>query len=104
MERLLAFNPRAALASLSAKVLMLDSSRRSLRYLARHRQRALPFRFDSYLHHTITMQLILAHLSRLVAEAIGKGNDAEYTRISVSHPGKGRPQRKTLVGPNIAAA
>ncbi len=59
LERMLAFNVRAALASLVAKVLIRGNSRRAFGYLARHRRRALPFRFDTYLHHTITMQLVL---------------------------------------------
>jgi len=59
MKKLLAFHVRAALASLFAKALLMGSSRRALGYLARHRRRKLPFRFDSFLHHTITMQLML---------------------------------------------
>ena len=59
LERLLAFNVPAGLASLFAKGLMIGNSRRALGYLARHRRRTLPFRFDTYLHHTITMQLML---------------------------------------------
>jgi thioesterase domain-containing protein len=59
LERLLAFDVRASLASLFAKLLLKGNSRRALGYLARYRRRKLPFRFDVYLHHTITMQLVL---------------------------------------------
>jgi thioesterase domain-containing protein len=59
LERLRSFNVRAGLASLFAKALILGNSHRAFSYLARHRRRTLPFRFDTYLHHTITMQLVL---------------------------------------------
>jgi thioesterase domain-containing protein len=59
LRKLFGFKPRAALASLLAKLLMMERFRPLLHRLARYRQTPLPFRFHDFLHHTITMQLVL---------------------------------------------
>ncbi|WP_150133038.1 alpha/beta fold hydrolase [Acidisarcina polymorpha] len=58
LDGLLAFNPRASLASLFAKVLIREQMHPLLRRFSHYRSKHLPFRFDTFLHRKITMQLI----------------------------------------------
>ncbi len=58
IKRLLAFDFRSGLASVLAKILILRRARPLLRWLARYRDTLLPWSFDQYLHHKITMQLV----------------------------------------------
>lgn len=59
LDDLLTFKVRAGLAALLAKALTRKSAAPFLRRAARFRHAPLPFRFDTYLHHRINMQLQL---------------------------------------------
>jgi thioesterase domain-containing protein len=61
-ERLKSLNPfkfRDVLASVFAKVIIQERCRPLLHRLSRYRHTPLPFHFERYLHHKITMQLVL---------------------------------------------
>jgi len=58
LKRLASFDARAGIASVVAKCLVMDGSRPVLRQLSRYRHLRLPFRFETFLHHKITMQLV----------------------------------------------
>jgi hypothetical protein len=57
-EQLLTLASRDGLGSLVAKGLTLQPAMPLLRHISRWRDTKLPFSFDSYLHHKITIQLM----------------------------------------------
>jgi thioesterase domain-containing protein len=57
-KQLLTLASRDGIASLAAKLLMLQPAMPLLRYIARRRDTRLPFNFDTYLHRKIAIQVM----------------------------------------------